>query len=59
MLIEDDPSIAQVVQDILAERGHHVTLHDRLDGDLADAHAQVVITDLVGLSAFDLAGARA
>lgn len=59
MLIEDDPGIAELVQDILAERGHRVTVRDQLDGDPADPQAHVVITDLVGLGAFDLAAACA
>jgi len=58
VLIEDDPDTAALVKEMLGELGHHIDTRAHLDDGEADGDAQVVITDLVTLHAFDLAAAR-
>ena len=58
VLIEDDPDTVALVEEMLGELGHHVDTRAQLtDGD-GDGDAELVITDLVSLHAFDLAAAK-
>jgi DNA-binding response OmpR family regulator len=58
VLIEDDPDIAALIEDVLVELGHEVIVRDRLVDDTVDQTAELVITDLVAVTSFDLAAAR-
>ena len=57
VLIEDDPDIAALVAEMLAEVGHDVEARSRLP-DAPDADAQLVITDLLAIRGFDIEAAR-
>ena len=57
VLIEDDPDIAALVDDMLTDIGHQVEVRSSLP-DRADHAAQLVITDLVALRDYDLQAAR-
>ncbi|HEV2249623.1 MAG TPA: hypothetical protein VGT60_03860 [Candidatus Limnocylindria bacterium] len=58
VLIEDDPDIAALVEEMLTEAGHEVEVVDRLPAGPTDLDARLVITDLLALRAFDAAIAR-
>ncbi len=58
VLIEDDPDTAALIEEMLGELGHHIDTRAHLDDGDGDRDAQVVITDLVTLHAFDLAAAK-
>ena len=58
VLIEDDPDIAALVQDMLAEIGRTVAVRDRLEDGHLDDQAALVITDLVAMRSYDVASAR-
>ena len=59
VLIEDDPDIAALVDDMLTDAGHQVEVRSTLPDGTADHDTQLVITDLVALRGYDLAAARA
>jgi DNA-binding response OmpR family regulator len=56
VLIEDDPDIAALMLEMLADLGHDAELLTTLDG-ARGGPAALVITDLVQLSAFDVPSA--
>jgi DNA-binding response OmpR family regulator len=58
VLIEDDPDTAALVEEMLGELGHHVDTRARLEDGDGDDDAQLVITDLVSIHAFDLVAAQ-
>ena len=58
VLIEDDPDTAALVEEMLGELGHRIDTRARLEDGGGDGDAQLVITDLVSMHAFDLADAR-
>jgi DNA-binding response OmpR family regulator len=58
VLIEDDPDTAALVGEMLGELGHHIDTRAHLADGEVDTDAQLVITDLVSLHAFDLAAAK-
>jgi DNA-binding response OmpR family regulator len=58
VLIEDDPDIAALVEQMLVEVGHDVVLVDDLLDDKIDSDAQLVITDLLALRSYDTETAR-
>jgi CheY-like chemotaxis protein len=58
VLIEDDPDTAALIEEMLGELGHQVDARAHLEDGAGDDEAQLVITDLVPLHAFDLARAR-
>ena len=58
VLIEDDPDIAALVDDMLTDAGHQVEVRSQLP-DRTDLDAQLVITDLLALRGYDLVAARA
>ena len=59
VLIEDDPDIAALVDDMLTEAGHQVEVRSQLPDRSIDLDAQLVITDLLALRSYDLVAARA
>jgi DNA-binding response OmpR family regulator len=59
VLIEDDPDIAALVDDMLTEAGHQVQVRSSLPEDTVDHDAELVITDLMALRSYDLEAARA
>lgn len=58
VLIEDDPDIAALVEDMLTEVGHTVEVIDHLEDGSVDPTAPLVITDLLALRGFDPEAAR-
>jgi DNA-binding response OmpR family regulator len=58
VLIEDDPDIAALVEEMLRESGHQVDVRTNLDDGVADTEASVVITDLLAVRAYDPVVAR-
>jgi DNA-binding response OmpR family regulator len=58
VLIEDDPDIAALVEEVLVERGHELDTLSELPDGVTDREARLVITDLVEMSAFDPDAAR-
>ena len=59
VLIEDDPDIAALVEEMLRESGHQVDVRMSVDeGGTADTDARVVITDLLAVRAYDPEVAR-
>jgi DNA-binding response OmpR family regulator len=58
VLIEDDPDTVALVNEMLGDLGHHIDTRAHLDDGDGDGDAQLVITDLVSLHAFDLAAAQ-
>lgn len=58
VLVEDDPDIAALIEDMLNELGHAVEVLDRLTEGVIDEDAELVITDLVAMRSYDLASAR-
>ncbi len=59
VLIEDDPDIARLVDDMLTDAGHEVDVRSTLPDGTIDRDTQLVITDLVALRGYDLQAARA
>ncbi|MDQ6858063.1 MAG: hypothetical protein M3Z65_03610 [Chloroflexota bacterium] len=59
VLIEDDPDIAALVEDMLTELGHGVEVRDQLPEGVIDEDAELVITDLVAMRSYDPSSARA
>lgn len=59
VLIEDDPDIAAMVQEMLVDLGHAVDVHAELIDGAFDPEAELVITDLIGLGSYDGDAARA
>jgi DNA-binding response OmpR family regulator len=59
VLIEDDPEIATVVEELLVDVGHEVDVRPRLEDGPIDGDARLVISDLVVDGGYDLATARA
>ncbi len=57
VLIEDDPDIAALVAEMLAEAGHTVEARSRLP-EATDAGPRLVITDLLAMRSYDLEMAR-
>jgi DNA-binding response OmpR family regulator len=57
VLIEDDPDIAALVEEMLTEIGHEVEVVSQLTLGV-DPDAQLVITDLLALRSFDAETAR-
>ena len=57
VLIEDDPDIAALVEEMLTEAGHQVEARSRLP-EAVDPGAQLVITDLLAMRSYDLETAR-
>jgi DNA-binding response OmpR family regulator len=58
VLIEDDPDIAALVEEMLTEVGHEVEVVSQLTLGGVDPDAQLVITDLLALRSFDAETAR-
>lgn len=58
MLIEDDPDIAALVEEMLTEVGHEVEVVHHLEAGAVDTHAQLVITDLLAVRSFETETAR-
>ena len=58
VLIEDDPDIAALVQDMLGEIGHAAEIVDRLPEGVADPDVPLVITDLLAVRSFEVGLAR-
>ncbi len=58
VLIEDDPDIAALVEEVLVERGHELETRSELPEGVIDREARLVITDLVQMSAYDPDAAR-
>ena len=58
VLIEDDPDIATLVDDMLTDAGHEVDVRSTLADGTIDRDTQLVITDLVALCGYDLQAAR-
>lgn len=58
VLIEDDPDIAALVQEVLRDAGYPVDVRAGLGDDTGDDEARVVITDLVALRSYDADSAR-
>lgn len=59
VLIEDDPDIATLVDDMLTDAGHEVDARSSLPEGTIDRDTRLVITDLVALRAYDPQAARA
>jgi DNA-binding response OmpR family regulator len=59
VLIEDDPDIAALVQEVLVELGHAVEVRSELTDGEVDGEPRLVITDLVELGSYDSDAARA
>ena len=53
VVIEDDPDIAALMEEMLRDTGHPVDVRVGLDDDTGDDDARVVITDLVPLRRYD------
>lgn len=53
VLIEDDPDIAALVEEMLLERGHQVDVRMTLGDGAEDYEARLVITDLLAVRAYD------
>ena len=49
VLIEEDPDIAALVEEMLRDTGHQVDVRVGIDDDTGDDEARVVITDLAAL----------
>ncbi|HEV2010639.1 MAG TPA: hypothetical protein VGS17_06375 [Candidatus Limnocylindria bacterium] len=58
VLIEDDPDIAALMEEMLRDSGHQVVVRERLDPGAGDDETRVVITDLVALRSYDTGVAR-
>ena len=58
VLIEDDPDIAALVEEMLAETGRDLEVIEHLPDGVVDADVPLVITDLIGMRAFDAGVAR-
>jgi DNA-binding response OmpR family regulator len=58
VLIEDDPDIAALVEEMLTEAGHEVAIVDHLAEGVVDPEAPLVITDLLAIRSFDPKMAR-
>jgi CheY-like chemotaxis protein len=58
VLIEDDPAIAALIEEMLLEGGHQVEVRMSLPEGPADHDARVVITDLLAVRAYDPEVAR-
>ncbi len=58
VLIEDDPDTVALVEEMLGELGHRIDSRAHLDDGERDGDAELVITDLVTLHAFDLVAAQ-
>jgi DNA-binding response OmpR family regulator len=58
VLIEDDPDIAALVEEMLSEAGHEVEIVDRLVEGIVDPDAALVITDLPAMRRFEPEMAR-
>ena len=58
VLIEDDPDTVALINEVLADLGHQIDTRARLEDGDGDGQAQLVITDLVSLHAFDLPAAK-
>ncbi len=58
VLIEDDPDIAALVEEVLVERGHALDTLSALADGVTDREARLVITDLVEMGAYDPDAAR-
>lgn len=58
VLVEDDPDIAALIQEVLSDDGHQVDLRTSLDEGAPDPSVDLVITDLVVLRAYDPMTAR-
>ena len=58
VVIEDDPDIAALMQEVLVELGHQVETRADLADGRAELEAQLVITDLVAIRSFDAEAAR-
>lgn len=59
VLIEDDPDIATLVDQMLTDAGREVDVRSALAEGTIDRDTQLVITDLVALREYDLRAARA
>jgi len=53
VLIEDDPDIAALVEELLRESGHEVDVRATLEDGALDSEVRVVITDLLAVRAYD------
>ena len=58
VLIEDDPDIAALIDDMLTDAGHEVEVRSTLPDAPTDRGTDLVITDLVALRTYDLPAAR-
>ena len=58
LLIDDDTTIGELLQSVLAEGGHTTELATSVDGAAPQRSADVVVADLVGLSEFRAEAAR-
>jgi DNA-binding response OmpR family regulator len=58
VLIEDDPDIAKLIEEMLTEVGHEVEVVGHLREGAIDPDVQLVITDLLALRSFDVATSR-
>ena len=58
VVIEDDPDIAALLEEVLGELGHQVSVHPDLADGPSDSDAELVITDLVSVRSFDPQAAR-
>jgi two-component system OmpR family response regulator len=59
VLIEDDPDIAALIEEVLTDLGHEVDVRAQLADGPFDRDTELVITDLVALTGYDLESARA
>lgn len=59
VLIEDDPAIAVLVDDMLTDAGHAIDVRSALPDGAVDRDTRLVITDLVALRGYDVGAARA
>ena len=58
VVIEDDPDIAALMQEVLVELGHQVETRADLADGRAELEPQLVITDLVAIRSYDTQTAR-
>jgi len=58
VLIEDDPDVALLVEQMLIDLGHQVEVRPDLADGVTEVEAQLVITDLVAVRSYDLHAAR-
>ena len=58
VVIEDDPDIAALLEEVLGELGHQVSVHADLPAGPSNGDALLVITDLVAVRSYDQPAAR-